>query len=163
MRRTVSPARNRPFAEPFGRLFACALLAFVLCLGLSACSSGTAAVEAPSGTSADTAPAPGIGLVQVDIDTTALDGGEVETFAVSLTENMSAFDALKACNVDYVSEKGSYGTLVTSIKGIRQGEHGSMSGWLFYIGGEFAPTSADTSLLHDGDVLTWVFTTGEDL
>ncbi|MCL1797611.1 MAG: DUF4430 domain-containing protein [Eggerthellaceae bacterium] len=161
MGRTLSSIHNRPFAKSFGRLFAFALLALTFCLGLASCSPNTATVETPD-TTANTAAESVIGLVQIDIDTTALDGGEVETFAVNLTENMSAFDALKASGAAYTSEDSVYGTLITSIKGIKQGEHGPMSGWLFYLGGEYAPTSADRLMLKDGDVVTWVFTTGDD-
>ena len=175
----MKEANKRPLGEPvsgllsaskplsaFGLLFA-VLLAGALCLSLAACSSGDSNSQNTQNTQNEQREQDGQGSggssqnkgsVQMSIDTSALDSGDVKSFTVQIPDGSTALDALRLSGVQYTTENSSYGVLVTSIDSIKQGDHGSMSGWLFLVNEKFAEVSADKLEVKDGDLITWIYT-----
>lgn len=74
---------------------------------------------------------------------------------VDLEENASVIDALNATKLVVATQESEYGTYVTSISSLAQGDCGSSSGWTFTVNGEFPTVSADEVTLMDGDEVDW--------
>ncbi len=57
-------------------------------------------------------------------------------------------------------ERGGY---VSSIGGQSEFDKGSKSGWMFSVNGIFPNKSCNNVVLEDGDVVKWIYTTGESI
>lgn len=98
-----------------------------------------------------------------------LDGAVIPRSEVMLPEGASAFDALIAAarerqiRVDYTGS--GWGTYVKGIGGIYEFGFGELSGWMYRVNGEFPEMSASDYVLHEGDVVEFLYTTdlGRDI
>lgn len=90
------------------------------------------------------------------------DGVVITECVISLPEGSSAFDALAAAarqqqvRIDYAGS--SWGTYVRSIGYISEFGFGELSGWMYRVNGEYPQTSAGNFILHEGDVVEFVYT-----
>lgn len=75
--------------------------------------------------------------------------------AVELAEGATVMDALTETGLVIASEDSEYGTYVTYISSLGQGDCGSSSGWMFMLNGEYPSTSAGETPLTDGDEVVW--------
>ncbi len=75
----------------------------------------------------------------------------------SLSQGASAYDALKACNMKINASNTQYGIYVSSIEGLAEKEHGSMSGWLYAVNGQTPNVACSTYKLKDGDEVKWFY------
>lgn len=99
-----------------------------------------------------------VGTATVVIDT--LDDTIVNE-AISFTENSTAYDiTISACEKTDVevefdgTEKTAY---MTSAGGVKTGDYGAMSGWLFDINDEPASQGCGQYTVQDGDVIHWYY------
>jgi len=156
---------KRPLPTSLRRALLAAVFAALLGLTLASCSSTSPSSEAPpSGNQPESTGLPGlssqptvIGYAQMDIDTSARAGGSIETFNIEVTAGTTVYDVLRKSGVQFESESSSFGILITSIKGLKQGSDGPMSGWLYRIGNSYGEVAADKAEVKDGDLITWVY------
>lgn len=133
--------------------------------GLSSCATDTASPTGESEqqeSSQNASDEESIGTVTLRINTEAIDGGELIEKSVKVYKGDTALSLLTRAKIDYTSEDSEYGTYVTSINGLAQGDQGGMSGWLYYVNGGFAEEAADKYEVVDTDVIEWQFSTGEE-
>ena len=131
--------------------------ALVVAVAIGACSTTTSSDATDS--SADAAQEQQAALtVTVEIDGTAADVDAVSA-DVELDEGATAYDALVEAADDVNASETDYGMYVQGINGLAGGDHGDMSGWLYYVNGEMADVGCSEYVLEDGDVVSWVYTT----
>lgn len=75
---------------------------------------------------------------------------------VELEAGATALDALYATGLVVATADSEYGSYVTSISSLAEGDCGSSSGWTFTINGEYPSTSADEVSVSDGDEVVWI-------
>ena len=91
------------------------------------------------------------------------DGAVIPRCEVMLPEGAYAFDALIAAareqqiRVDYTGS--GWGTYVKGIGSIYEFGFGELSGWMYRVNGEFPEMSASDYVLHEGDVVEFLYTT----
>lgn len=73
--------------------------------------------------------------------------------AFSLPRDATVYDALIATGVETVDEDG----YVTSIDGLRTGQFGASSGWMYSVNDENPFTAAREYVLADGDSVRWYY------
>lgn|GEM_PF-3545905 len=132
------------------RLVLAISLALAMGLSVTACAKETAQPAAEEQTQ-------GAIEITMTVKAPAVPGGTEQEYTVEVPSGSTVLDVLKASGVVYASEESTYGTLVTSIKDIKQGDHGEMTGWVFYINGTFSPTGADSTTVQEGDTILWEF------
>ncbi|MCL2826132.1 MAG: DUF4430 domain-containing protein [Eggerthellaceae bacterium] len=147
----MKDAHKRFFPKHVFGLVALVALALAACLALASCTG-----DSGSGAAGDNAASTG-GYVQMNIDTSSLDGGVVEIFNVDAPSGATVLDVLNLIGVQYSSENGDNGVVVTSIKGISQGDAGPASCWHLCIGITYTSDSPDSITVKDGDLITWVY------
>lgn len=99
--------------------------------------------------------------VRVSVDSSEVGSPVSASATVTLGTGATAFDALKALGVSYNAQTSQFGVYVSSIGGLAEKEHGSTSGWVYYVNGSFANTSASNYALADGDTVQWVYSVSE--
>ncbi|WP_288736422.1 DUF4430 domain-containing protein [uncultured Enorma sp.] len=132
--------------------------------GAAAGASGGASSDASSngsGTSDTTPQQPATITVRVSVDSSEVGSPVSASATVKLETGATAFDALKALDVSYNVQPSQFGIYVSSIGGLAEKEHGSTSGWVYYVNGSFANTSASNYALADGDTVQWVYSVSE--
>lgn len=134
------------------------LLIASLGLGLTACSSDSTPDNATN--DQDNA-SQSLGEIELSIDTTSIEGGEVTTKQVVADEGDTVIDVLEKSGIESVIEDSSYGAYVFSIEGLAQGDHGAMSGWLYSVNGQPGEEAADKYEVKKGDTITWNYSTEE--
>lgn len=90
--------------------------------------------------------------------------GDINTGTVEevvIPEGGTVFDALEATSATVESSDGSYGKFIESIDGLENGSAGATSGWVFMVNGQNVTVACDEFPVNDGDVIEWLFTTGE--
>lgn len=126
-------------------------LALTMCFALGSCGSYEKSDDSTKSA----------GTAQLIFDTNAIEGGKLLEQEIELIEGDTPIDMLDHAGLSYELQENSYGSYVYGIDGIAQGEHGNMSGWLYYVNNEFAEESADKYQVKDGDVISWIYSTGE--
>ncbi len=87
---------------------------------------------------------------------------------VYIYEKASAFDLLMQCigenqiNIDYSGSVLLGNIYVRSIDGLSEFDYGSMSGWKYTVNGEYPQQSACKYSLETGDIVEWIYVTGEE-
>ncbi len=76
---------------------------------------------------------------------------------LTLPEGSTVLDALEQVDPSIVVTDSEYGPFVEEIGGVANGSHGSSSGWVYTVNGEFASDSAGEHALAEGDVVEWTF------
>lgn len=99
--------------------------------------------------------------VYVSVDSSSVGSPVSAGGTVTLDAGATAFDALRALGVSCNAQGSQYGVYVSSIGGLAEKEHGSTSGWVYYVNGSFANTSASNYALADGDTVQWVYSVSE--
>ena len=79
---------------------------------------------------------------------------------LSLKKNATVYDALKASGVSFVGKK-----YISQINGLSEKDAGKLSGWVFYVNGEYSTVSCEDYKLKKGDDIRWRYTcnNGSDL
>lgn len=99
-----------------------------------------------------------VGTATVVIDT--LDETIVNE-AVAFTENSTAYDlTISACekaDIEIEFEGSGKTAYMTSAGGLKTGDHGSMSGWLFDINEKAATQGCGQYIVQDGDIIHWYY------
>lgn len=132
--------------------------------GAAAGASGEASSDTSSGGSgtSDARPQqPATITVRVSVDSSEVGSPVSASATVTLETGATAFDALKALGISYNAQTSQFGIYVSSIGGLAEKEHGSTSGWVYYVNGSFANTSASNYALADGDTVQWVYSVSE--
>lgn len=152
-----------------------ALLALALTFALTAsgCASNAAddaAATADNGQAATTEQqnqqqdqqAPEADAINVTVAIDMPDNGMAESSVTNVTipQDGTAYDALKASGATVQDEDGDYGKFVTSINGVENGSEGSASGWVYTVNDEQVTVSCDECVLAEGDTVTWSFYVG---
>lgn len=65
-------------------------------------------------------------------------------------------------NIDYTGSRTAGTIYVRSIDGLAEFDHGSMSGWTYYVNGIMPDVSCASYEIHEGDVVEWIYTDGGD-
>lgn len=81
--------------------------------------------------------------------------------SVTLNQGATAYDALAATGIGLNPRSTQFGIYVASIGGLAEKEHGSMSGWTYYVNGAYINKAASATMLKNGDAVSWVYITGE--
>lgn len=126
-------------------------LAMTMGFVLGACSSSESSKDSTQSA----------GTAQLIFDTNAIEGGKLLEQEIELVEGDTPIDLLGYAGLSYELQESSYGSYVYSIDGIAQGDYGSMSGWLYYVNNEFAEESANKYQVKEGDIISWIYSTGE--
>jgi hypothetical protein len=90
------------------------------------------------------------------------------TTQVYISDGDTVFDQLlKAVsedriNIDYTGSRTAGTIYVRSIDGLAEFDHGSMSGWTYYVNGIMPDVSCASYEIHEGDVVEWIYTDGGD-
>ena len=93
-----------------------------------------------------------------------IDGSQGEDKAISCSANVglpsgaTAYDALKnLCDSEDMEITGDP-SYIKTIGGLGDGSFGAAPcGWMFSVNGEYPPSSADETVLEDGDEVIWEF------
>lgn len=101
------------------------------------------------------APAPEY-IVYITVDAQEC-GGVLASATLTYSYQPSVYDALCACGVG-INGSGYY---VEAINGIREREHGPMSGWLYSVNGVTPMTSCGAYYLNSGDSVYWYYQVDE--
>ncbi len=92
----------------------------------------------------------------------------LSTTQVYISDGDTVFDQLlKAVsedriNIDYTGSRTAGTIYVRSIDGLAEFDHGSMSGWTYYVNGIMPDVSCASYEIHEGDVVEWIYTDGGD-
>ena len=129
--------------------------------GASHNTGGSDGNTGSSSTGSTPAPKPNEVNITVSVDATAAGGFFVGPMNFTFEEGANAFDALMATGVSVDSRWSSMGLYVKSINGYAEKQHGSMSGWMYYVNGQYINHSCDKEILSNGDVVTWFYVTGD--
>lgn len=102
----------------------------------------------------DSQPAPASDVVSVTIAIDAtLGGGGYSSFAVTVEEGGSVYDALRATG----SAINGSSTYVRSINGLAEFQCGPKSGWLYYVDGTKPDHSCGSYILTGGEYILWKY------
>lgn len=122
-------------------------------------STGSSSAPEPAPEPAP-APAPATITVTVSVDSSAV-GGPVSYYtSVTLSPGATVYDALAASGIGYNAQQSQYGVYVSAIGGLAEKEHGSGSGWKYFVNGAYVPVSCSSCQLNDGDSIQWTYVTG---
>lgn len=129
-------------------------------------SGGTSQPSVPnnSGQSGNASPAPApvpaTVTVSISVESSAVgnpvSGGTTLTFEKGAT----VYDALCATGLSVRAVASPMGAYIAAIGGLAEKEHGPMSGWMYYVNGNYISTSCDACVLSDGDSISWFYVTG---
>ncbi|MDD6235165.1 MAG: DUF4430 domain-containing protein [Lachnospiraceae bacterium] len=92
----------------------------------------------------------------------------LDTTQIYISDGDTVFDQLlKAVsedriNIDYTGSRTAGTIYVRSIDGLAEFDHGSMSGWTYYVNGVMPDVSCASYEIHEGDVIEWIYTDGGD-
>lgn len=129
--------------------------------------SSAASAETPSSSMVSDAKASSSDVEEISV-TFSIDGSRAQGYDVrlartriQLAEGASVYDALVASGADI----GGNATYVSSIDGLAEFACGNGSGWMYSVNGAYPNKSCGDYVLHDGDVVVWVYTCdlGNDL
>lgn len=84
--------------------------------------------------------------------------GEIANETFTLTTSDTAYSLLRRTGLMVQSRNTAAGAYVYGIEGLREFEHGPMSGWVYRVNGRFPNASADHAAVNDGDHVEWLFT-----
>ncbi len=137
-----------------------ALVAAGAAFSFTGCSSPDA--SSPSGGAQSGQASDQIVNVTMSVDASAAGGEASEDVAVQVASGSTVFDVLEASGISYNAADSSYGPYVTSINGLAEREHGSSSGWMFTINGDYADSGMSSATVSDGDAVVWVYFVGDE-
>ena len=78
---------------------------------------------------------------------------------MTLNQGATVYDALAASGIGFNAESSAYGIYISAIGGLAEKEHGSGSGWKYFVNGAFVPVSCSACTLADGDYIAWTYVT----
>jgi|GEM_PF-2609965 len=80
--------------------------------------------------------------------------------SITLKKNATVYDALKTSGIGFAGK--SY---ISQINGLSEKDGGKLSGWVYYVNGEYATVGGDEYKLKKGDDIRWRYTcnNGNDL
>ncbi len=90
--------------------------------------------------------------VSVSVDAGELGGyfgGGIYTYE----QQPTAYDALVSTGLE-VEGSGYY---VSGVNGLKELQHGPMSGWIYHVNGESPSKNPGDYYLEDGDIVTWTY------
>lgn len=97
-----------------------------------------------------------------DVSLIPQNGVILETTSVTLSENATAYDAMKlACSKKGVSvneKSSSFGVYIVGFNGVDEKDCGSMSGWLYTVNGKSPNVSVSKYNLKNGDSIVFSYT-----
>lgn len=79
---------------------------------------------------------------------------------VTLNKNATVYDALKASGISFAGKD-----YISQINGLSEKDSGKLSGWVYYVNGEYATISCTDFKLKNGNDIRWRYTcnNGNDL
>lgn len=85
----------------------------------------------------------------------------VEQAKWEFTGSATVWDAFQgvcqAYGIEYRSTSDLYGVYIREIQGMREGDCGSTSGWVYYLNGQFAHLGVSSQPLKDGDHIRFAY------
>ena len=115
--------------------------------------SGSSAPDAARGDEGASSQA-GVVTVSITVDGSAAGAGG-SSATLQLSQGATVYDALASAGVDYNAKATGYGMYVSSIGGLAEKDHGSMSGWMYSVNGVTAGVACSSYVLSDGDSVYW--------
>ncbi len=98
--------------------------------------------------------------VSVVISSAAVGNSVSTSQTITLSQGATVYDALLATGISVNATNSSMGIYVAAIGGLAEKQHGSMSGWTYYVNGVWANKSCGFWTLNDGDQIYWEYVTG---
>lgn len=92
--------------------------------------------------------------VSITVDGSSAGSGSASA-TVGLSDGATVYDALLAAGADVNASSTAYGMYVSSIGGLAEKEHGSMSGWMYSVNGSTPNVACSSYTLSDGDSIYW--------
>ncbi len=83
-----------------------------------------------------------------------VDGSISKRTVSRVPANTTAFDLFAIGDIEIEYDDYSFGKLVTSIDGVKQGGDDDKY-WIFYVNGKLSQTGADSYILKPGDEIRW--------
>lgn len=114
----------------------------------SADDSGAATAGSAPAQQADTV------TVTITVDGSAAGAGS-SSATLTLEPGATVYEAIANCGVSINAKSTGYGMYVSSIAGLAEKDHGSMSGWMYSVNGVTAGVSCSSYVLSDGDSIYW--------
>ena len=126
-----------------------------------AASGGSGSGSSGSGSSSGPADeAPAAITVAVSVDSSSVGSPVSLVTTVTLQPGATVYDAItQVANVN--ARASQYGMYVAAINGLAEKEHGGMSGWTYYVNGVYVNAACSSTVLSDGDAVSWVYVTGD--
>ena len=118
--------------------------------GSSASAAGSSSSDNDGGSSSysDTI------TVTITVDGSSAGAGS-SSATLALEPGATVYDALASCGVSFNAKATGYGMYVSSIAGLAEKDHGSMSGWMYSVNGVTAGVACSSYTLSDGDSIYW--------
>lgn len=114
-----------------------------------------------SNASGATSDKPSTVTVRVSVDSSAVGSPVSASGRYTFNAGATAYDALCALGLSVDAQSSYLGIYVRAIGGLAEKEHGSTSGWIYYVNGSMSDTSCGNYRLSDGDVVEWVYSPSE--
>ncbi len=92
--------------------------------------------------------------VSITVDGSSAGAGS-SSATLSLPAGATVYDALASCGVSFNASVTGYGMYVSSIAGLAEKDHGSMSGWMYSVNGVTADVSCSSYTLSGGENIYW--------
>jgi uncharacterized membrane protein YgcG len=92
--------------------------------------------------------------VTITVDGSSAGAGS-SSATLALEPGATVYDALASCGVSFNAKATGYGMYVSSIAGLAEKDHGSMSGWMYSVNGVTAGVACSSYTLSDGDSIYW--------
>ena len=94
--------------------------------------------------------------VTITVDGSAA-GSSAWSKSLSLSPGSTVYDALVAADGNVNARSTGYGIYVGAIDGLAEMDHGSKSGWMYAVNGNYPNIACSNYKLKDGDSITWVY------
>ena len=124
----------------------------------SGSASGSSSSGSASGSSSQQA---NTITVSITVDGSAAGAGS-STASLTLSSDATVYDALASCGVSFNAKSTGYGMYVSSIAGLAEKDHGSMSGWVYSVNGVTPNVSCSSYGLSNGDSIYWSYVNVEN-
>lgn len=129
--------------------------------GNKSSSTSTSGQSSASGNGTSKGPQPKTVNISVSIDSSAADGSVSGSGSFTFEVGATPYDALCALRGDVTASQSSMGIYVEGIGGLFENDsrYPGVSGWKYMVNGSVIMQSAGSYQLHDGDHVTWYYTT----
>lgn len=105
-------------------------------------------------------PAPATVTVSISVESSAVGNPVSGDTTLTFEKGATVYDALCATGLSVRAVASPMGAYIAAIGGLAEKEHGPMSGWMYYVNGNYISTSCDACVLSDGDSISWFYVTG---